>query len=212
MGLTKDDCGELMDCIEARVRSERGSRPGEHRLGEDVGARRPVEPRLATSDPQEQLAAIHPEEDEPEHQEDGHALEKGRVGSTQEIEDVPAEVRLEAVADETFDQVAEAVRGNRVGVDDPQGKRPEPSAQPVDVREKRKQMPPEKRTQLGVQIRFTTGQMSSSPRPQPSARLMVPATRSQANWNQGGRSRFKMPPAISPRIIVASVGMKLSVA
>ena len=45
MGLTKDDCGELMDCTEARVRSERGSRPGEHRLGEDVGARRPVEPR-----------------------------------------------------------------------------------------------------------------------------------------------------------------------
>ncbi|MGO8902107.1 MAG: hypothetical protein ACLQU5_27730 [Isosphaeraceae bacterium] len=60
---------------------------------------------------------MHPEEDEPEHQEDGHALEKGRVGSTREIEDVPAEVRLEAVADETFDQVAEAVRGNRVGTD-----------------------------------------------------------------------------------------------
>jgi len=109
--------GEFNDCTEARVRSERGSRPGEHRLGEDVGARRPVEPRLAPSDPQEQLAAIHPEEDEPEHQEDGHALEKGRVGSTREIEDVPAEVRLEAVADETFDQVAEAVRGNRVGTD-----------------------------------------------------------------------------------------------
>ena len=133
MGLAKDDCGELMDrtmassiLYVARGRSERGSRPGEHRLGKDVRARQPVEPRLATSDPQEQLAAIHPEEDEPEHQEDGHALEKGRVGSTQEIEDVPAEVRLEAVADETFDQVAEAVRGNRVGADDPQGKRPEP--------------------------------------------------------------------------------------
>src|SRR5271166_3736456 len=77
---------------------------------------------------------------------------------------------------------------------------------------KKRQMPPEKRTQLGVQILFTTGQMPSSPRPQPSARLMVPATRSQANLNQGGHSRFKIPPAISPRIIVASVGMKLSVA
>src|SRR5271157_4315796 len=76
----------------------------------------------------------------------------------------------------------------------------------------KRQMPPEKRTQLGVQIRFTTGQMPISPRLQPSARLMVPATRSQTNLNQGGRSRFKIPPAISPRIIVASVGMKLSVA
>ena len=37
--------GEFNDCTEARGRSERGSRPGEHRLGEDVGARRPVEPR-----------------------------------------------------------------------------------------------------------------------------------------------------------------------
>src|SRR5271157_4992045 len=199
----------------ARGRSERGSRPGEHRLGKDVRARQPVEPRLATSDPQEQLAAIHPEEDEPEHQEDGHAMDKGRVGSTQEIEDVPAELRLEAVADEAFDQVAEAVRGNRVGTDDPQGKRPEPLAQPVDdrvkKRQEKRQMPPEKRTQLGVQILFTTGQRTSSPRPQPSVRLMVPTTRSQRNLNQGGRLRFEIPPAISPRIIVASVGMKLSV-
>jgi hypothetical protein len=101
------------------------------------GLSRPVEPRLTTSDPQEQLAAIHPEEDQPEHQEDGQPLEKGRVGSTQEIEDVPAEVRLEAVADEAFNQVAEAVRGNQVGTDDPQGKRPEPPAQPVDDRVKK---------------------------------------------------------------------------
>src|SRR5271157_3212205 len=76
---------------------------------------------------------------------------------------------------------------------------------------KKRQMPPEKRTQLGVQILFTTGQMPSSPRPQPSATLMVPSTRSQTNLNQSGRSRFKIPPAIR-QIIVASVGMKLSVA
>ena len=93
MGLAKDDCGELMDrAVASFDRLYRGQgagvngaagREAEHRLGEDIGARRPVETRLVISDPQEQPAAIHPEEDKPEHQENGHSLEKGRVGSTQ---------------------------------------------------------------------------------------------------------------------------------
>src|SRR5208282_2440316 len=74
------------------------------------GLSRPVEPRLVISDPQEQPAAIHPEEDEPEHRENGHTLEKGRVGSTQEIEGVPAEVRLQVVSDENFPSARQLVR------------------------------------------------------------------------------------------------------
>src|SRR5208282_2811656 len=139
-------------------------------------------------------AAIHPEEDKPEHREDGHALEKGRVGSTQEIEDVPAEVRFEAVADETFDQVAEAVRSNRVGANDPQGKRPERPAQPVDDRvrecQEKKADAAREKDPTGGQIPLTPRQDPQSAKPPANPKAVGPATRSQTNLNQGGRSRF----------------------
>ena len=53
MGLAKDDCGELMDrtvassmiVLRPGLELKGGSRPGEHWLGENVRARRPVEPR-----------------------------------------------------------------------------------------------------------------------------------------------------------------------
>ena len=62
------------------------------------------------SDPQEQLPPVHPEEDEPEDQEHGRALEERLVRRAEEREDVTAEVGPEAARDEVFDQVAEDSR------------------------------------------------------------------------------------------------------
>src|SRR4030095_16399414 len=76
----------------------------------------------------------------------------------------------------------------------------------------RQHQPPLKRTQLGVQIRFTTGQRPSAPKSQPAARAITPATTSHRTFVDEERSLRRTPPASRPKIIVASVGMKLSAA
>src|SRR6185503_19812441 len=66
-------------------------------------------------------------------------------------------------------------------------------------------------TQLGVQIRFTTGTTPSAPSAHPLISPMTPTITSQRIFANGARELRRTFPAIRPRIIVPSVGMKLSV-
>src|SRR5262245_1387250 len=75
----------------------------------------------------------------------------------------------------------------------------------------RKHQPPLNNTQLGVQMRFTTGQTPKSPINQPLIRPIRPATTNHFTLPRGSRLLRNTLPAINPRIIVPSVGMKLSV-
>ena len=61
-------------------------------------------------------------------------------------------------------------------------------------------------------MRFTTGQMPSAPSRAPAARAITPAEASHFTLDHEGRSLRSRPPAIRPRIMVPSVGMKLRVA
>src|SRR5205807_6351952 len=91
----------------------------------------------------------------------------------------------------------------------------------------RKQMPPLKMVQEGVQMRFTTGQMPEECSARPRT---IPTTPAKSSFfigtvsagrepedpgiegaDSGFRASRNQRPAIRPRIIVPSVGMKLSV-
>src|SRR5882757_2107451 len=74
----------------------------------------------------------------------------------------------------------------------------------------KKQIPPLKMVHDGVQMRFTTGQMCEKCSANPRA---VPATPAISNFVIGifGRDSRNHFPAIKPRIIVPSVGIKLNV-
>ena len=74
----------------------------------------------------------------------------------------------------------------------------------------RKHSPPLKSVQVGVQMRFTTGQMPATCSSTPPATRAAPATSSQRSGTRGASARSQRP-AIRPRIIVPSVGMKLRV-
>ena len=74
----------------------------------------------------------------------------------------------------------------------------------------RKQMPPLKIVQDGVQIRFTTGQRCEQCRASPNAIPDIPAAKNLFIGNFGCDSLIQHQ-AIRPRIIVPRVGMKLSV-
>ena len=74
----------------------------------------------------------------------------------------------------------------------------------------RKQIPPLNNVQLGVQIRFTTGQIPATCSSNPTA---IPPTPASNNCLKGilGAADRNHRPAIDPNIIVPSVGIKLSV-
>src|SRR5262249_31211217 len=74
----------------------------------------------------------------------------------------------------------------------------------------RKQIPPLNKTHLGVQIRFTTGQIPATCSNAPAASPATPANTNRRNGIFGAAARSHWP-AINPRIIVPSVGIKLSV-
>src|SRR5450759_5208528 len=74
----------------------------------------------------------------------------------------------------------------------------------------RKQIPPLNNVQLGVQIRLTIGQIAVKCRRRPEARPIAPAIRSGFIGMRGAETRIQRP-AARPRIIVPSVGIKLSV-
>src|SRR5689334_14560957 len=80
----------------------------------------------------------------------------------------------------------------------------------LNAARKRKHMPPLNRVQLGVQILFTTGQMPVKCNSNPAAMPMTPATAKRLSGMMGANVRYQRP-ATKPRIIVPSVGMKLSV-
>jgi len=74
----------------------------------------------------------------------------------------------------------------------------------------RKQIPPLKSVQLGVQMRFTTGQMPVKWSSSPEAMPMAPAANRRNMGMRGAEARSQRP-ATSPRIMVPRVGMKLRV-
>ena len=88
-----------------------------------------------------------------------------------------------------------------------------PAASQVKTKKlrKAKQIPPENKIQDGVQIFFTTGHIPISPIPYPKAANAMPITTNCKPVFQAGIGRVIIPPAINPRIIVASVGIKLMV-
>src|SRR4051794_38636716 len=68
-----------------------------------------AEPGSSTSDLQEQLPPVHPEEDQPEDQEDGGALDERGVGGAERFEEVAAQVGLQVVGNEVVCQVGQDV-------------------------------------------------------------------------------------------------------
>src|SRR5262249_61336155 len=76
----------------------------------------------------------------------------------------------------------------------------------------RKHHPPLKSTQAGVQIRLTLGQIPVTSSPHPAARRSTPTAANRRTFNHGLPGSRSHCPAISPRSMVPSVGMKLSVA
>src|ERR1700753_358704 len=74
----------------------------------------------------------------------------------------------------------------------------------------RKQSPPLNSVQLGVQIRFTIGQIPAACKNNPAARHPTPAINNFLNGIVAIAARNHRP-AINPKIIVPSVGIKLSV-
>src|SRR5580658_1138188 len=74
----------------------------------------------------------------------------------------------------------------------------------------RKQTPPLKSVQLGVQMRFTIGQTPVTCRRTPAARRSTPAITNRLTGIFGAAARNHSP-ARRPRRMVPSVGMKLSV-
>src|SRR2546421_12779541 len=61
-------------------------------------------------------------------------------------------------------------------------------------------------------MRFTTGQAPSQPISAPLTRPITPPANSHFTFARAGRWLRTTPPAIKPRIMVPSVGIKLSVA
>ena len=74
----------------------------------------------------------------------------------------------------------------------------------------RKQIPPLNSVQLGVQILFTIGQIPTACSSNPAASPPNPASNNFLNGIAGAVARNHRP-AINPKIIVPSVGIKLSV-
>ena len=179
-----------------------------------LGVDDPVE--RCRSYPQEQLAPIHPEQDQPEDQEHGRAVEQRLVRLAEDRERVLPQVDGQVPRDEALPEAGHAIGGDRVHADDPERKGPEAHAEEVEhgVEARQKQEAPaaaEEHPARGPDPLDdrADAQLAQAPagRQADGARRAKPETLAQP-----GPGRRKTPPARRPRIIVASVGMKLKVA
>ena len=76
----------------------------------------------------EDLAAVHPEQDQPKDQQGGRSLEHGDVVRAEAGENIMAQVALDVLANEAAPKLPEAVEGDGIEPDDNERKGPSASA------------------------------------------------------------------------------------
>src|SRR5439155_10747571 len=82
-------------------------------------------------DAQKNLAAVHPEQHQPEREQDGRAMQKRFIGCSEYREDALAEMSGEALGGETLKQMSHAIGRDGVHADDNQWKCP--AIEPDDI-------------------------------------------------------------------------------
>ena len=81
---------------------------------------------------QEELSTVHPEENQPEDEDDGAAGEERLVGLAEDLEDAFAQVPAQGIADKSLDRPAHAVDGDGVHADHDEREGPAAQSDHVD--------------------------------------------------------------------------------